>query len=83
MGCRAIEMSRKWVHIIWDVALEKSRANGISPIKKMSALIGAQVSKRRHKKFLCKRCLHYFWSEAKLAHHKLLRGDEYLPARNA
>jgi len=40
-------------------------------IKNMSALIGAQVSKFRKKKFLCKRCLHYFWSEAKLAHHKI------------
>ena len=49
-------------------------------IKNMSALIGAQVSKRRHKKFLFKRSLHYFWSESKLAHHKIYC---HLPAENA
>jgi len=53
-----------------DVPTEPLRFHYVS-IKNMSVLIGAQVAKKRNKKFLCKRCLHYFWSEAKLAHHKI------------
>ena len=51
MGYRAVEMSRRW-----DVALEKSRANGISPVvggAKISNLGGGVSINDRKELILC------------------------------
>ncbi|XP_036143348.1 uncharacterized protein LOC118645749 [Monomorium pharaonis] len=38
-------------------------------IKNLSRLVGSQLSKKEHKKYICDRCLHYFSSEEKLESH--------------
>lgn len=38
-------------------------------IKDLSRLVSSQLSKMHGKKFLCSRCLHYFYSESKLNTH--------------
>lgn len=41
-------------------------------IKNLSALVGSQMSKHQHKKFICDRCLSYFNLQTKLDKHKVL-----------
>ncbi|XP_025262928.1 uncharacterized protein LOC112637416 [Camponotus floridanus] len=38
-------------------------------IKNLSRLVGSQLSKKDHKKYICDRCLHYFSSDDKLQSH--------------
>ena len=39
-------------------------------IKNLSRLLNNQFSSNRHKKHICGRCLHYFFSEVKLVNHE-------------
>ena len=40
-------------------------------IKNLSRLVNSQLSRRHHKKFICDRCLHYFWDDEKLKVHEV------------
>ena len=42
-----------------------------SNITDLSALVGSQLSKNGHKKYICKRCLRYWPSQKKLDKHKI------------
>ncbi|XP_011689949.1 PREDICTED: uncharacterized protein LOC105451278 [Wasmannia auropunctata] len=50
-----IRCGKKVMHFTW--------------IKNLSRLISTQLSKRKAKKYVCDRCLHYFYSQRKLANH--------------
>ncbi|XP_043463981.1 uncharacterized protein LOC122499598 [Leptopilina heterotoma] len=39
-------------------------------IKDLSKLVGSQLSKKKSKKYICDRCLHYFGDELKLTEHE-------------
>ena len=40
-------------------------------IKNLSRLVRSQVSAYEHKSYICDRCLHFFWSNEKLAKHAI------------
>jgi len=49
LKCRANKMSLKWMSRRWDVALEKSRANGISPSQRDAASAAQETQARKAK----------------------------------
>ena len=42
-------------------------------IKNLSRLVRSQVSKFKHKTYICDRCLYFFWTEEKLLKHTIDR----------
>lgn len=51
---------------------EETRDSHYCWIKNLSALVGSQMSKYEHKKWICDRCLIHFNSHKKLEEHKIL-----------
>lgn len=45
-------------------------------IKNLARLVGSQCNSHGHKIWLCDRCLHYFYSEIKLAEHTIECGEK-------
>ncbi|XP_011707107.1 PREDICTED: uncharacterized protein LOC105462284, partial [Wasmannia auropunctata] len=44
-------------------------------IKNLSRLVSSQLSKKKNKKYICDRCLHYFSSSKKLEVHSVDCGE--------
>ena len=64
------ELSRKKVVHLFFLKNEDGTASHHCVVKKMSALVGAQVSKKKEKKYVCDFCLNVFGSQALLEYHE-------------
>ncbi|KYN22204.1 hypothetical protein ALC57_05406 [Trachymyrmex cornetzi] len=61
----------KHVNLLYlqDVRGDNNTVGHFVWIKNLSRLIGSQINKTKRKKYLCDRCLHYFYSSEKLSLH--------------
>lgn len=74
-------VERKYIHLLMlteatnSHSIERHEAATHSHycwIKNLGALVGSQLSKNYHKKYICDRCLTYFNSQEKLEKHRIL-----------
>lgn len=71
-------VDKQYIHLLMLTEVENKHGNTNEVnvnshycwIKNLSALISTQVSKHEHKKWICDRCLSYFYSPERLEQHK-------------
>ncbi|XP_026830160.1 uncharacterized protein LOC113563142 [Ooceraea biroi] len=65
------EKRDKHVNLLYIRNPQDDNAGHFAWIKNLSRLVSNQLSKKMHKKYICDRCLHYFYSKEKLEAHTM------------